>query len=271
MKKLTTKGNFITCQNCNFKFKFSYTREKINWEKNKFSCPICKELYCNKPLTERKLFKLQDEYYDNNKDSKIFDKMIKIFFDYAQSLIKKSYSSYISCNADLEYYTNNAVAFLVEEYLVKSDFVMLTSFGGLLIRKIKHAFFKKEEKDIPGISLNWEHEDGNEVSYEDKKYNYVLNLEDKDSTIDLYNYVLRLIFSIEEFCDPYEDWKRLLAIHHYLKFGEKEADYLFQEKIVDENGNILQNETYSRYAKEKYLNTLDLLKKELLKSNKKSI
>jgi hypothetical protein len=261
------RGKFITCQKCKHKFKFYNIEKRQKWELEKYPCFKCGELYCNKPETERVLFGIQDNYFNNNRDEVYFIELVDILNKYSINLIKKFYSPHVNFREDIDYYALNAVAFIVEEYLAKEEYKIYHSFAGAIRGKIKQAFLCKNELLTPGISLTWDFKDGKNVFYEDEKHNFIYNIEEKEHFIGLHKYMLELIFSVEKYCDPYEDYKRILALRHYLKSGEKKADILFQEEIKDERNNISQFRTYGRFAKEKYLTTLDLIRKELLRAS----
>jgi hypothetical protein len=65
------------CYSCKYEF-YITTELKKDWANNKSICPKCKILYSTLPKTERELMILQDEYYKNNKDIKIFNQIILI-------------------------------------------------------------------------------------------------------------------------------------------------------------------------------------------------
>lgn len=199
--------------------------------------------------------------------------------EYTQNLMKKFYSHYVNSNEELEYYSNNAVAFLVEEYLSREDYKIHSSFKGALAGKIRQARLRKDEllisdhlykRKYDSLSLNWVYEDGNNADYiyEDVNSSYIDYIENQENKLILFNHIEQLIFNIENYCSPEEDFKRILAVRTYIVTGEKQADRLFQEEILDKNNNIEQFKTYGRLAKYIYLQTLNILKKELLKFNK---
>ena len=267
---METRGKYITCQNCNYQFKFYTPEEKEEWKQNDYACPLCNEIYCNKPKTERKLFYFQKRYLeeiDNKEKEEIFTRMIEIMLYYCKSLLLKFYSQYIYSTENLEYYAHNAVSFVVEEFLNRKSYKAYYSFAGILKDKIKQALFRKEEKQIPGESINYEFEDGHksEQIYQDTKKSIIDYIEEQENKIDLCKYIFSLIIGVEKYCDNYVDYKRILAIRNYLISGENYADTLFKDNIYDENGNIVQEKTYGRLGKDKYLQTLDLMKKELQK------
>ena len=267
---METRGKYITCQNCGHQFKFYSFKKKEEWKKNDYACPICKEVYCNKPKTERKLFYFQKRYLEetSKKDKEeIFTRMIEIMINYCKSLLLKFYSQYIHSTKDLEYYAHNAVSFVVEEFLSKKNYKAHYSFAGILKDKIKQALFRKEEKQIPGESINYEFDDGHdaEYTYIDRKKTVIDCIEDQENKIDLCKYIFSLIIGVEKYCDKYIDYKRILAVRNYLIAGENYADMVFKDNVYDENGEILQNKVYGRLGKDKFLRTLDLVKKELQK------
>jgi hypothetical protein len=267
---METRGTPITCQNCGYKFKFYSFEKKKEWIENDFACPICKEVWCNKPKTERKLFYFQKRYIEetNEKDkNEIFTRMIDIMLNYCKSLLLKFYSQYIYNTEDLNYYSHNAVSFVVEEFLSKQDYKANYSFAGILKDKIKQALFRKEEKQIPGESLNYEFDDGHESEYtfQDHKKTIIESIEEQENKIDLCKYMFSLVIGVEKYCTNYIDYKRILAIRHYLVSGENYADKIFRDNIYNEKGDITQEKIYGRGGKDKYLKTLGLMKQELQK------
>ncbi len=261
MGKIETRGNYTTCQNCKYKFKLYTSDERSEFYNNKSSCPKCGEQYCNKPETERKLFVLQDYYFDNDKPEDYFIKLLEILLEYTKNLIKKFYSHYVSSDYELNYYASNVVSFLAEEYLSKEDYRVHSSFAGAIKDKIKQSVLGKNEKLTPGNSINWEFGDGKEsyYLYEDPKKSYIAYIERIENTITLCKYLLQFIYGVEEYCSPHEDYKRLIAIRNYIIAGENCADKLFQENP----DNLNPSKSYGRFAKYLYLQTMKILQKEL--------
>jgi len=261
------KGKFITCQNCGFKFKWSSDQERSDWKEIFYTCPACKELYCNKPKIERQLFLLQKQYFDSDRDEKSFTILIKLMLKYSESLIKKFFTNSLHDGEDVIYYSHNAISFLVEEYLKNKDYQVWGSFGGAIIGKIKQSIYCKENKASAHESLNEELEDGKELSVymSDNTDSIVDKIEEEENKQNIFKYVRNIITQIGKNCTKLEDYMRILAIRHYLLEGENKADKLFQEEIRDKDNKIVCHKTYGRFGKYKYLKTLDIIKKELIK------
>lgn len=242
------------------------------------SCPNCGQVYCSLPPTERKLMKLQDAYYENNKNEKYMTLLIQEMISYTEGLIKKRYSQYIKTE-DILYFAQNAVSFIIEEYLkADHEYRIYASFGGFLNRKIRQAIFGKNEKLHEDISIDWNFHDDHQVHYEDKNFKFIEQIEELENKINLLKYISALIFEIEEYCSgPYENYIRLLAILLNLKYGEKFADRVFKEEtykrdrdgnyILDSGGNkkIDSFKIYGRFAKINYLKSFAILREELIK------
>jgi len=268
--KLENRGRYNTCRKCGYQFKITNKEKRVEWDKKKSKCPMCKESYCLKPETERKLMVLQDKYFYHNRDMFYLDQMSEILINYSQSLIKKFYSPYIVNEGDLESYSYCSVSFLVEEYYNHEDYKVYASFAGALIDKIKQALFNKYNKLQEDLSLNWDFDDSHSDSnfyhidkYSSKEYEII---EENENKKYLVKYIINILFGISDFCKTEkEDVVRLLAFHHNILYGERFAEKLFQEDKYDGNGKLVQYKIYGRKYKEVYLKTLDIIRKELLK------
>lgn len=254
----------ITCKICNSEFHIPDTAERADWEREACKCIVCGELYCNKPDTERKLFKLQDEYL-KNKDQSIFEEMIVILNKYTESFIKKYYSTYIQEENLLKYYSHNAVVYFISIYLNNKDFRVIYSFGGQLINAVKYALFCKEEKMFHGVSLDYIFDtDGHTAQHADSRKTLIEEIERDENKKQIYNGLCDIIFNYEDYSiSEYTNYKRLLALWNYMENGEHFSDKLYKERIIDEHEEIKSYETYGREGKLEFLETLDIMKKEL--------
>lgn len=271
------------CYKCGHRF-YKEAKEKSDWVKNKMPCPLCGTVFASLPKTERKLMLLQIEYYNKNRDPKILGEIYTILSEYAGSFIKKYYLSALDRSNALEYYSNIAASYIIEEYLKDSDFYIFASFGGFLSLKIKQALYNKYEKLQDDISLNWEFEDNhneNNQFHEDTGLSILDRIEQQENKRNLCNYLTNFIFSIEDYCSSEaEDYIRILAVDLNLKNGEKSADKLFQDISYKRNKNfeieytangdkqVAKYGSYGKFGKEIYLKTLSLLKTELRKIKK---
>jgi len=266
-----------TCKKCKKTFRVD-PPEKSNWIENKSKCPYCKVTYCNKPPTEKKLMDLQDQYFLHSRSEKYFNEIIKILYDYTQSLILKYYSFAVHSATDtLEYYIWNTVSFIVEEFQSKEDYRVYGSWAGVILGKIKQSLYSKNEKLQDDLSINWIFEDNNEVDYANSGDEIIDLIEQKENNINLCNYLAEFIFKIEEYCeDSAEDYIRLLALSTALSKGERAADLFFKEDeykrgenfeiIQDAKGNkiISSYASFGKMGKEMYLKTLASLREEIL-------
>ena len=242
----------ITCKYCGHVFQLSYDAKK-EWLQNKLVCPSCQEVYCCLPQTERELRILQDTYYENGQKERDLTELVKLLSLYCRSLILKSFSNKIYYEGQLEYYTHLAVSYFIEEYCVKENFQVTTSFAGLLNFKIRQAIFGKAEYIIGDETLDFVFEDGHNVAYEDPKFNYVQIEEEKQELLHLYQHILQLIFGVEKYCSSKkENYIRLFNIWQFLIGGEKHLDTFYS--------------VYDKKSKNITLKTLDILKEELKKN-----
>lgn len=242
------RGRYITCKICGHKFRFETDEQRLQWQANMLQCPSCKDLYCTLPKTERELHLLQNQFL-KNRSEKCLNEMYHLLVPYTKSIILKTYRHVMQHPEDLQYFAENAVSYLIEEYYAKPNYKVELSFGGLLIFKIKQAIYGKMESEIDAISINYEFTDEHEVQYEDP----VKYFDEIENTIDktyLLNNLCRLIFGIEDYVDSnYENYIRELAMSLHLRKGEKYVDRFFQK--------------FGREGKIAYLYTLKVLRKEL--------
>ena len=252
------KGRPTTCKYCGHEF---HKKDLIKWETEKHPCPSCRKIWCDKPETERMLMILQDDYLkyrdkDKNpiKAQKVLTEITKIFYSYTASIIKINFSNMIQEPGNLERYTQWAVSKLIEEYLKRPDFKVNGSFKGMLFPKIQEAIWGKQEHACAEDSLDYEYDDGHVVVYEDDKKSYMESLQERHSKEQLVNSLCELIFGVSEYCTEEENWIRLLNFRNYIIGGEKYTDKFF-ELYEDKTGKL------------KFLETLDIVKQELHKSD----
>lgn len=238
----------IECQKCKHNF-VSKKDKEIN-----VICPVCNINYCNKNDTERFLFLTQDLYLKGTYTKNQFiTKIYNVLCTYTKSLILGNFRKRLVNPDDLEDYVTQAVHFFLIYFLKNDSFFIDTSFSGMIFHKIKQAMKNensKKPKDVVEITLNYFFEDDSEVEYEDTTKDCLKEIEEYEDKIRLYEFVKNLIFKMGDFCnDNRENFLRIIAIHHYLKYGEKKADNLFK--------------FYSRYGKIQYERTVKLLYEEL--------
>ncbi len=253
MSDIETRGKPIKCKYCKYTFKIPSKKAKQEWQRNNCICPKCREEWCVLPKTERDLKYLQEAYLQNRCD-KTLKPLILLLDIYCQSLIKKNYSKYLTFQDSLQYYSYHSVTYLIEEYLSKPDFKIEVSFAGYLIWKIKQAIFNPFELDNDDASLDFEFEDGNSfhelIACDRDAY---ASIEENSDRMRLYNRVVNIVEGIGQYCkSPQEDYIRTIALHLYLTEGETAFDKFFQ--------------AFGRTGKMKALETLDILRQELLKT-----
>jgi len=235
----------VECKKCNHSF--------INEEDNKICivCPSCGIDYCNKNDTERGLFKIQ-EFYINRQISKdvFITKIYDTLIEYTQSLILKSFRHRLRYSEDLENYSRQAVHYLLIYFLEDDSFIINSSFSGMIFHKIRQSLNEKDIHDCAELTLDFLFDDEHKIEYEDTTKDVLTEIENYEDKYILFRYIKTIIFAMEKTCnDKRENFIRLMAIHHYIKYGEKKVDDLFKR--------------YSHYGKIKYEETLQLLHKEL--------
>lgn len=262
-----TRGRFITCIYCGHKFKFVFQKDRDYWiEKNKI-CPACKEKQCNKPKIEKELDILQTLYLKKREESYL-NQMIELLNTYAESIIKKYYSFILNEEGDLQYYANNAVSFFIEEYFKNDDFRIYASFGGQLILKVKQAIYSKAEQRSADETLDFQFGDDNFIEHEDKTYNMIKRVEDKENKLQLSEYIYNLILQFNYNCSESENYLRLMAVWKNFIEGEIKADRLFREE-KKQIEKVVQYKVYGKLGKLQYVKTMDLIRRELLSLEEK--
>lgn len=156
------------CRECNRKFEANERLEQ---------CPLCKNKYYDKPDVERKLFTLQDSYYDNfnNADSqKYLTEMIIEIEEIARnsfiSILRRK-GTFVS-REELEDMTNDVVIKMLT-YFRRPVFRIEGSFVGYINQVILYPLYndKKKEKEHKEISLYTTvktNSEGKKMTLEDK-------------------------------------------------------------------------------------------------------
>ena len=261
------KGKLFTCRLCGYQFNFDTEEEKAEWKKNRLICPECGEEYCNKPESEILLFKLQNKFIETiddfliEKNPHLID-MYFILVDYSLSLLYKYYIGKIQSNTMAKYYAERSATIFIEKYLKDNNFRVTDSFGGLLVSKgrkgiISQACFGKEEKDLDADSINIENEKGQQIDYADSKIDLIDQIEQRETTLNNFNYIIKLIESLKDYCNSdFEDFIRITAFDMFLTRGERATDNFF--RLLSEKLG-----TDGKIGKEMFMKTLEILRIEL--------
>lgn len=129
---------------------------EISWQhKHKpKQCPVCGEVYFDKPKIEIDLFKLQNAYLENyNKD--ILGDMYVVLVKYSKNLIKNMiHNSYHMDKDILNIKAHEAATKFIEYYLTNKNFKMDKSFGAYLKYSIKNVLYAVKKIDKKTTSLN---------------------------------------------------------------------------------------------------------------------
>jgi hypothetical protein len=227
MTETNRKGRFTTCKICKNKFHIK-KNNKQKWVDSKYECPVCKQIYCILPETERQLRILENKFLESNKDEKYLNEMYKIFYPYTKSLLLKHFNKAVTCPEDIKYYVDTALSYFIEEYYYKKiDYRTEFSFAPLLLFKLKQTLYGTLEKKDDDLSLNYQLEDGNMPEYSCEKYT-IDKITDIGNNFEMCDYLLNMIFSIEEKCSsPIENYLRLNALLLRLEKGESYSDKFF--------------------------------------------
>jgi hypothetical protein len=271
------KGRPIQCQSCGKKFRLLDESERYDWEyKNNLECPFCKELRCNKPKQERKLFLLQDKYlqtfskepnnlivHDLRNKRKIESELYIELVSYSRSLLLKHFRSLVKDSNDIDKYSHDATCYLLEKYYRVDkdkwlDFKIKDSFAGMFVSKGKRGLlaqviFSKHEKSCSGddgLTLDYQFIDNSYVEHEDKSYKILSGIDDTLDIYNIINHITEVIISLKSHCKSNsENFKRLVALQLYYTKGESAFDRFFKY-----NGNS---------GKAITLKTIEIIKKEL--------
>lgn len=255
-------GRLTTCKICGHQWKFK-PGERDNWTQNKMLCPVCKKLYCVLPLTERKLREIQDQYLIERSNKQI-DEMFSILKNYAESIIKKKFIKSPHFKIDqLDEYAHDSATKVIEQFLIKKEFKIKKSFGKYLDYKIKERLFGKIYHDVGEESLDYKFEDGKLIEFEDNKNTYFNDLEMDDSKNNLCDYIVNLIFDIEDWCScKKENYIRLLNVSNFLYYGENLPSKFFKLYKKEQNDSK-EDKHLGKYI---YTKTIDTVRLELLES-----
>jgi len=108
-------------------------------------CPACGEDDYIKPVTETRLFLLQREYFDRNRDPEVLSSLYILMVEYAKSLVKKTLPKTFTYHFDrVEEKAADAASLIISLYLEKPDFKIEKSFAGFLKTKIKQVLWNKK-------------------------------------------------------------------------------------------------------------------------------
>ncbi len=148
-------------------------------------CPKCNVKYFDKPINERKLHILQDQYLAS-RDESILAEMVILMEEIIKNLIHKNLKgSYVPDRENLvDDATNDSLLKILEYYKNKPEFYIENSFVGYLSQVILYPLYntKKKEREHHEISLsspvsssadnNQTLEDKLSVEYHDESFTY---------------------------------------------------------------------------------------------------
>ncbi len=155
-------------------------------------CPFCNDRFYNKAEEERKLFLLQEEYLQT-KNKKTLGNMYIILKEYYKKLIVNMVKGkYFFDKNSLDIKAHDSACKVIEYYLEKPDFRILTSFGGYGKWPIRGTLYGNRKEDSHD-SLNSMIDQDNELdeylphlSYSARQkmiVNFEENLVDNDNMI----------------------------------------------------------------------------------------
>jgi len=261
------KGKPFTCRSCNAQFFLSVSEKEV-WRNNQSPCPECGERWCNKPPSERILFALQEKFMQTREEFPLESNphLIDMYFiivDYSLSFLYKYYIGKIQSNTMAEYYSKRSATIFVERYLKDPNFFVTDSFGGMLVSKgrkgiVSQACFGKDEQDLDAESINIENDKGQQIDYADSKVNLIDQIEQRQTTINNFNYLIKIIEGIKPYCNSdFEDFIRILSFDMFLNRGERTTDNFF---------NLLSEKlgTDGKIGKEMFMKTLEIFRGELV-------
>jgi hypothetical protein len=259
--KIDKRGKPNTCKLCGHQFRFKNKEIKEEWEQGKHICPNCSEPYCNKPNTERILMKLQDEYFDNSRDSSVMEKITKIVISYTESLLKKRYSPYINSYEDVRYYADNTAYYLILEFYNNPDYKIWGSWAGAINGKIRQSLFgnselplemiiyKRLKKKIDQVhSIDYMLDDGHSLVLEDTS----TGIGDVDSHMDKILFHNFFVDLLQGFSSRYSIPECMMLIYgvyvQLLNSDTKKVDKFFS--------------SFGRVGKSSFLKFNEIIKKE---------
>ena len=141
-----------------------------NFERPNFEGVFYGELE-DKPETERALFRMQLDYFNNNRDRDIWRQMFALCWDYMRSLILQRIKgkNFVEPEIIDEQTTSATLAFM-SQYLTRPEFEVGASFAGMMKWKIIEVLYKgKNPKSNGGepISLQYEIDNDGKSTLED--------------------------------------------------------------------------------------------------------
>lgn len=222
-----------TCRSCGKIVEYSHGGKPSE-------CPYCSCDDYVKPITETRLFRLQDKYLKTRDDSILWSMFI-IFREYSASLIKKSLPSTFTYHYQkVEEKASDLALIMFEEYKNKSHFKIMKSFGAYLNTKVPQVLWnKRDQNEENHESLSAEYFEGSDVEVQEV-YNklemtslsseYQEYLEKKRDKKELYNGINQVLEQIfKEIKNNYENYYYILSVigvwHYIKKQGHMENFY----------------------------------------------
>lgn len=251
-KKVKGKGN--TCRNCKGLFKFPTPEEKQKWQACRMPCPHCRYTYCSMPETEKVLQILQERYHESNRDIKILHQIQNILKSYARSLVLAEKSLMVTSLDHLEYFSQLASSFLIEEYFKNADFKINISFGSYLGYKVQQALYSRSEwgaadtLEATGYSLDFETEEISSQYLARSRSDIANEFEEKAESDTLHSQLMGIITEFKNYCSsPHENFMRLLGLRLYFLKSQHYSDKFFN--AFNRQGKIAMDETLQLFTK----------------------
>lgn len=216
--------------------KCGYCEKMISWEHGSCpdNCPKCNAIQWRKPRDECLLFNLQEDYL-KTKDEKILGKMYLIMYQYAQKIILKQLP-YKYDESKLEEKTEDAVTTIIKYYLLKPNYKILHSFGGMLFGPTRQELFKKKQQDIDNYEMSYDNfisdsddkstfkdKISSDILHDDDKYTRdLINIHNREYLVkELSRFINEIYRKISTFHGIEKGVLSLILLHHFLN-GEKE-------------------------------------------------
>lgn len=119
-------------------------------------CPHCGSLYIFKPRDERRLFILQDRYYQSGRSQDVLGEMYVEMQRYAGNMAKHQAKKTRSFSKSyIDEISSEAAVRLVESYLKHPDYRVKVSFGMILSKKVVSIMHDTEQQKMDAtISLD---------------------------------------------------------------------------------------------------------------------
>ena len=157
-----------SCLNCGTVFDF----EK---EERPKECPVCGTPFWWNPPDEQELFVLQDAFLRAERDPEKLGPMYQKLLTYSENLIKNKMRNKFFMDSDyIEQKSNEVAMKVIEKYLANPEFVITTSFGGLMSKLVLGVLWGKARKTDQDESLNQKIFDG-ESELESQLYSLASN------------------------------------------------------------------------------------------------